>query len=59
MGVAIAAFLNFLTEHMDLVMAVYDAIDGGMQKDDILKAIRQAQIDATDAAVKADLGPKP
>ena len=59
MGVAIAAFLAFLQEHMDLVMAVYDAVDGGMKKEDILKAIRQAQIDATDAAVKADLGPKP
>ncbi len=59
MGVAIAAFLAFLTEHMDLIMAVYDAVDGGTKKEDILKAIRQAQIDATDAAMKADLGPKP
>ena len=59
MGVAIAAFLAFLQQHMDLVMAVYDAVDGGMRKEDILKAIRQAQIDATDAAVQADLGPRP
>ena len=56
MGIAIAAFLAFLQEHMDLVMAVYDAVDGGMRKEDILKAIRKAQIEATDAAVKADLG---
>lgn len=59
MGVAIAAFLSFLQEHMDLVMAVYDAVDGGMAKEDILKAIRQAQIDAAKAAVAADLGPRP
>lgn len=59
MGVAIASFLRFLLAHMDLVEAIYDAVDGGMSKDDILKAIRDAQIAATKAAVEADLGPRP
>ncbi len=58
MGAAITLFLEFLIEHMDLVTAIYDAIDGGMTKEQVLAGIRQAQIDAAKAAVEADLGPR-
>lgn len=59
MGVMIVTFLTFLLEHAELINAVWEAIQGGAQKKDVLAAIRQAQIDATNAAVEADLGPRP
>ncbi len=59
MGPMIATFLTFLLEHADLVNAIWEAIDGGATKAEILAGIRQAQIDATKAAVAEDLGPRP
>ncbi len=59
MGPAFVSFLRFLIEHIDLVTAIYDAIDGGMSKEEVLAGIRKAQIAATDAAVEKDLGPRP
>ncbi len=54
-----AAFLKFLSDHFDLVKALWDAIDSGIvTKAEVLETIRQAQIAATDAGVKADLGPR-
>ena len=55
----IAAFLTFLLEHADLVNAVWEALQGGATKAQILDAIRQSQIAAATAAVEADLGPRP
>jgi hypothetical protein len=63
MGVMITTFLTFLLEHADLVNALWEALDGAAdpaaRKAAILKAIRQAQVDATNAVVAADLGPRP
>jgi hypothetical protein len=59
MEAAVLSFLTFLIEHGDLVKALYDAIGGGASKSDILKAIRDSQIAATEVAVEADLGPRP
>jgi hypothetical protein len=56
---AILPFLSFLIEHLDLVNALYEAILGGATKEDMLKAIRDGQIAVADAAVLADLGPRP
>jgi hypothetical protein len=53
---AIVPFLRFLIEHADIVGAVYDAIDGGLSKEEVLAGIKAAQVAAADAAVKADLG---
>lgn len=59
----IAAFLTFLLEHADLVNAFMEAIAGAAdpaaKKAELLKAIRDGQIAATNAAVAADLGPRP
>ena len=59
MGVVLLTFFQFMIEHHDLVNAIWEAVSGGATKADILKAIRQTQIDATNAAVAADLGPRP
>jgi hypothetical protein len=56
---ALLPFLTFLVEHLDLVNALYEAILGGASKADMLAAIRASQLAAADAAVEADLGPRP
>ena len=55
----IATFLTFLLEHADLVNAVWEALQGGATKTQILDAIRQSQIAAATTAVEADLGLRP
>jgi hypothetical protein len=55
----IVPFLTFLLDHADLLNAIWEAVQGGATKEDILKAIRASQLAAADAAVEADLGPRP
>lgn len=59
MTTMITTFLEFLLKHADLVNAIWEALDGGATKEQILAGIRQTQIDAAKAAVEADLGPRP
>jgi hypothetical protein len=63
MGTMIVAFLTFLLEHSDLVLAFMEAVEGAAdpaaKKAELLKAIRDGQIAATNLAVAADLGPRP
>ena len=49
-------FLTFMLDHADLINAIWEAVDGGASKSDILAGIKAAQVAAADAAVKADLG---
>jgi hypothetical protein len=57
--IALLPFLTFLVEHLDVVNALYEAILGGATKAEMLAAIRATQLAAADAAVEADLGPRP
>lgn len=63
MGTMIVSFLKFLLEHADLVDALWSALDGApdpaARKAALLAAIKQAQVEATVAAVTEDLGPRP
>lgn len=58
MGLVLLTFFQFMIEHHDLVDAVWVAVQGGATKVQILAAIRQTQIDATNTAVLEDLGPR-
>jgi hypothetical protein len=52
----IVPFLKFLLEHADLLNEMWQAINGGLSKEDLLKAIKEAQIKAADAVVDEALG---
>jgi len=54
---ALAEIAAFLLEHADLIGELSNAIKGGASKDDLKKAIRDSLVAASDAAMKAELGP--
>lgn len=53
---ALTTVASFLLEHADLVDDIAKAIDGGMSKDELRKAIRDAMVAASDAEMKRELG---
>lgn len=52
---AISAFLTFLLEHTELLNALMEAIEGGADKDSLMKAIRASMVAAADEQMKAEL----
>lgn len=59
---AIADVLGFLLEHLGLIEAIKNAVTCGCSKDEILKAIKAAEVAASDALMRQELGepaPKP
>lgn len=54
---AIAAALEFLLKHIDLIEAIESAIESGASKESVLRAIRESQIAASDAAMHEALDP--
>lgn len=53
----IGEVLVFLLDHIALITALKDAIDSGASNASLLKAIRESQIVASDAAMHAELDP--
>lgn len=53
---AITSVAMFLLEHLDLIEEIYDAIKSGAPKDAIRAAIREAKVQASDAAFREELG---
>jgi hypothetical protein len=53
---ALTTVASFLLAHADLVDDIAKAIEGGMSKDAIRKAIRDAMVAASDAAMHKELG---
>ncbi len=49
--------LAFMLEHLSLIEAVYDVIEGGAKKEDVEKAIRATAIAASDAEMHRELDP--
>jgi hypothetical protein len=56
---AIADVLGFLLEHLGLIEAIKNAIGCGCSKEALLKAIKEAEIAASDALMQAELGNAP
>lgn len=50
---------DFLINHGDLLKACVEALEGGATSDQIRQAIRASMVTASDAAVEAELGPRP
>lgn len=48
---------QFLLEHGDIINAVMDAIQGGADKEQMMKAIRASMVAASDAEMKRELKP--
>jgi len=55
----IAQALAFLAQHVDLLEALWNAIEKGASKDSLKAAIKQAEIEASDAVMKEELGLPP
>ena len=53
---ALAKILALLAEHADLIELLVEAIEGGTRKDALSAAIRAAMIEASDAAMREELG---
>jgi hypothetical protein len=53
---ALVAIAGFLLEHADLITLVMNAIKGGANKDNIVKAIQAEMLAASDAEMKRELG---
>lgn len=51
------AVLMFLLEHLDLITAIKDALDGGASKADILKGIKASMVAVSDADMHIELDP--
>jgi hypothetical protein len=56
--IAIAQALAFLAEHADTIEEIVNAVKAGATKDAIKLAIRAAAIEASDAAIREELGVK-
>lgn len=48
--------LAFLAEHYELIEALVNVIDTGASKESVKQAILRAQVEASDAAVREELG---
>lgn len=55
---ALATILTFLIDHEDTIEEIVAAVRAGATKDAIKAAIRRAAIDASDAALREELGVK-
>ncbi len=47
----------FLVEHLGLLEALKDAIDGGTSKEELMKAIKASMVAASDAEMHRELDP--
>ncbi|HXG69974.1 MAG TPA: hypothetical protein VNJ04_05095 [Gemmatimonadaceae bacterium] len=54
---ALLIFARFLVAHGDLVNALMDAIDGGADRESVLKAIRASMVAVSDEQMKRELAP--
>jgi len=52
----LAKWTEFLLAHMDLIMMIKNAIDGGASKSEIVKAIEAGMVAASDAEMDRELG---
>lgn len=55
---ALAAVVGFLLEHEDTISEIVNALRAGATKDAIKAAIRRVAIDASDEALREELGAK-
>lgn len=53
---AIARIALFLLNHADLVDLLISAIEGGASKDLLMKAVKDAMVEASNVEMKAELG---
>lgn len=54
----LTAIAGFLLDHADTIEEIVNALKAGATKDAIKAAIRRAAIDASDAALREELGVK-
>jgi hypothetical protein len=54
--VLVGRLLVFLADNVELVMAIIQAIEAGASRDAIRAAIKAAQIEASDAAMREEIG---
>jgi hypothetical protein len=54
---ALAEVGAFLVEHADLLGDIVNALEGGLSKDSLRKAIRDAMVAASDAEMRRELDP--
>lgn len=55
---ALLLFARFLLTHGDLVNALMEAIDGGADRDSVLKAIRASMVAVSDESMRKELADK-
>lgn len=55
LGLALLEASNALAEHRELIEEVVNAVRGGTPKETILAAIRKAQEETSDAAIREEL----
>jgi hypothetical protein len=48
---------EFFLKHGELINALFEAIEGGATKEELLKAIRASMVAASDEEMKRELGP--
>ncbi len=48
---------TFFLEHGEIINALFEAIEGGATKEELLKAIRASMVAASDAEMKRELDP--
>ena len=53
---ALGQVLAFLWTHADVIAAIVKAIESGASKDSILAALKKAEVEASDAIMKEELG---
>jgi hypothetical protein len=52
----IGTLLTFLADHADIVAAIVKAIESGASQESIREAIKAAQVEASDAVMREELG---
>lgn len=52
-------FGKVLLENPQAIMALVEALEGGMTEAELVASIRASMVAGTEAAVEADLGPRP
>lgn len=53
---ALITIAGFLLQHADIITLIMKAINGGANKDNIVKAIEAEMVAASDAEMKRELG---
>lgn len=56
MSAVLGRVLAFLLEHLDVVEALVEALEGGVSKDALKAAIRAEMVRASDEAMRRELG---